>query len=317
VRSHRIVLYSSFLFSVLVCSDSNADGWDPLSQASNTRSIINTRHNLTASFNDTGFIMVLARNDYGEICVYCHTPHGANTQIAAPLWNRTISTSQFQIYDKPRTLDQPISQPGPNSLTCLSCHDGVTAIDSIINMPGSGGYNKDQETTVNMAFLDSWAGAGPTGTHFSLGPETGGAKCTFCHNPNGITPTTPDYTVFAIGEDLKDDHPVGVLYPDSFSAGTDFAKPDGNIAGKMSYFDLNSNNYPNKNEVRLYDSGEGPEVECASCHDPHGVPSDGDNGKFNPSFLRVNNGIADNGTAGTSGIVSAAPSALCLTCHTK
>ncbi len=35
-----------------------------------------------------------------------------------------------------------------------------------------------------------------------------------------------------------------------------------------------------------------------------------------PSFLRVNNGIAGN-HAGTAGIVSHGPSALCLTCHTK
>jgi len=235
---------------------------------------------LTISFSpDLGRIMDFVRNNYTEICVYCHTPHASNTTVAAPLWNRTISATQFQIYDKPRTLDRPISQPGPNSLTCLSCHDGVTAIDSIINMPGSGRYDRTQETTINTAFLDSWVGVGPkTGLHFSLGPETSAGKCTFCHNPNGITATTPDYTVFAIGQDLRDDHPIGILYPDKFNLGQDFAKPNVVIPGKMSFFDVNNNNYANKNEVRLYDSGKGPEVECASCHDPHGVQSDGGNG---------------------------------------
>ena len=47
--------------------------------------------------------------------------------------------------------------------------------------------------------------------------------------------------------------------------------------------------------------GEGFEVECASCHDPHGVPSTGEGSTLLPSFLRVRN---EN-------------SAVCLTCHTK
>ncbi len=317
MRRHFVFLYASCIFCAFISPKIQADGWDPLTQATNMRSIVNTRHNLTVSFSNISVLMDIARNNYEEVCVYCHTPHGANSQIAAPLWNRTISTTEFTIYDKARTLDRPISQPGPNSLTCLSCHDGVTAIDSVINMPGSGLYNQAQESSVNMAFLDTWTGKGPKGLHFSLGPEVTSGKCTFCHNPNGITATTPDYTVFAIGQDLRDDHPIGILYPDTFGAGRDFAEPDIIIPGQMSYFDLNGNNFPNTNEVRLYDSGDGPEVECASCHDPHGVPSNGTGSKFNPSFLRVNNGVVDDGTPGTSGIASAGPSALCLTCHTK
>lgn len=29
------------------------------------------------------------------------------------------------------------------TIACLSCHDGTQAIDSVINAPGSGGYNRD------------------------------------------------------------------------------------------------------------------------------------------------------------------------------
>ena len=114
----------------------HADGWDPDSAASAMGSIANTRHNLTQSFlADRAGIMNIARNDYGEVCVYCHTPHGASTLSTAPLWNRTMNTGLYQVYDKIRTLNQPIGQPGVNSLTCLSCHDGTIAIDSVINMP--------------------------------------------------------------------------------------------------------------------------------------------------------------------------------------
>ena len=93
-----------------------ADGWDPATGASNQFSISNTRHNLTQSFlADRAGIMNIARSDYGEVCVYCHTPHGSNRQIDAPLWNRTVNLSAYTIYDKVRTLNQPINQPGPNS----------------------------------------------------------------------------------------------------------------------------------------------------------------------------------------------------------
>jgi cytochrome c5 len=308
-----------------------ADGWDPTSDATNTGSIANTRHNLTVDFSPSQSFMNLGRNDYGAICVYCHTPHGANKQIGAPLWNRTVNPGQYTIYDKPTTLNLAgrMSLPGPGSLTCLSCHDGTIAIDSVLNMPGSGlsptGIDQNAETGLsNMNFLDQWTAAGngnqgPSGNHFTLGGELGtgsqNTACAFCHN--GQLAAAPDYRAFMLGTDLRNDHVIGIKFPTTFGPGIDFNKPDITIPNRWSFYDTNSNGLAEKNEVRLYDSGEGPEVECASCHDPHGIPSNGPGTKFNPSFLRVNNGIADNGTSGTSGILSAGPSALCLTCHAK
>ncbi len=313
------IFFSSALLAL--SANAHADGWDSGSSASTIGSIANTRHNLTVSFNASGQIMDIARNNYGAICVYCHTPHGANKQIAAPLWNRTVNPGNYTIYDKPTTLMRPISLPGPNSLTCLSCHDGTIAIDSILNMPGSGGYGNNEVGTANDTFLDSWSAAGnpgPSGVHFVLGPSTTGGNCTFCHQqPGGITANTPDYRVFALGTDLRDDHPIGVLFPTSFTPGVvDFNEPSVIIPGKWAFFDGNGNGIAEKDEVRLYDSGDGPEVECASCHDPHGVPSNGPGTRFNPSFLRVNNGISGS-SAGETGILSAGGSALCLTCHAK
>ncbi len=323
-----IIISALMLFAY--STQSIADGWDPTTQASNIGSIANTRHNLTMSYSTAQAIMDAARNDYVEICVYCHTPHGANSTakaVGAPLWNRTINQTDYIIFDKPRTLNQPIGQPGPNSLTCLSCHDGTISTDSIINMPGSGRYNKAQETAMNIGFLDQWAldgNAGPQGNHWGLSGNMTG--CMVCHNtlPDGTSPIGPDFEVFKIGTDLRNDHPIGILFPQTFGPGIDFNQPNLNYTspngGKMQVFDTNGNNYPDKDEPRAYDTGEGPEVECASCHDPHGVPSGGQadpNSKFSPSFLRVNNGVADNGTPGTAGIISNSGSALCLTCHLK
>ncbi|MGE5623043.1 MAG: hypothetical protein ACM3WS_07810 [Bacillota bacterium] len=129
---------------------------------SNQGSIANTRHNLTQRQNaggPTGAMMDNYRNDYGEVCVYCHTPHGANTTITLPLWNRTIKATMYTTYNQlgTSTLTQTVAQPGNNSLACLSCHDGQSAVDSIINMPGSVRYLKSQETTQNDSFLNAWS----------------------------------------------------------------------------------------------------------------------------------------------------------------
>ncbi|MDH5300676.1 MAG: hypothetical protein OEW58_04870 [Gammaproteobacteria bacterium] len=334
--------------------------------------IANTRHNLTISYNSGRVNMEGVRNDYYEICVYCHTPHGANSTVAAPLWNRTVQSSVYTVFPRAETmLGQTVTQPGPNSLTCLSCHDGVTAIDSVINMPtrleGSfrAGYASSQENSVSRAFLDAWASEGnellakegkftsaaqlgPAGSgsqnHFSLGGASDG--CVACHRDGGGTQAAPDFSAFVIGADgipalntgvrgiaagngsLNDDHPIGVRYPTDFSAGVDFNPPTVE-KGRIAFFDRDGDRHADANEVRLYNSGDGYEVECASCHDPHGVPMNYDNhgaptdgAKMIPSFLRVGamgvatasnavGGVPTNILGGNSG------SELCLTCHVK
>jgi hypothetical protein len=243
-----------------------------------------------------------SRNDYGEVCVYCHTPHGANLQYgAAPLWNRTLpSTAGYTLYSKPTSLNQPITAPGLNSLTCLSCHDGTIAVDSVINMPNSNGYSSAQETSVDSDFLDTWSGPGPTGTHLTIYSDSG-SSCGNCHHESPVFSNMGDFKVFNIGTDLTNDHPVGVLFPTSFDSWVDFNEPMATNGKGIKYYDDNSNSKADKNEVRFYDTGDGYEVECASCHDPHGVPSAGAGSEFIPSFLRVSN----------------VGSALCLACHIK
>ena len=66
----------------------------------------------------------------GEICVPCHTPHDADNSIAfSPLWNHEVTQQVFTLYTSP-SLDHDPEQPRGPSLLCLSCHDGVTAVDS-------------------------------------------------------------------------------------------------------------------------------------------------------------------------------------------
>lgn len=289
-------------------------GPDRPTEFTNQTSIVNTRHNLTQRSaagadllsggpNAGGAAqMDTTRNDYGQVCVYCHTPHGANATIAAPLWNRAIPATTYQTYNLlGTTVSQTYSQPGGSSLVCLSCHDGQQAVDAVMNMPGAGKYS----SSPNFAFLETWKPTGSsTGAHGGLNS----GECLVCHNPAGfgaiIGPTATDFTVFAIGTDLRNDHPVGVSFPSTTGSGTDWKTPNGAIAkpgGTTLFFDENGDGRMQKSEVRLYDSGQGAEVECGSCHDPHGVQSAGPGSSFLPSFLRK----------------TASGSTICLTCHSK
>ena len=149
--------------AVVAALGSAVPAWaqDVPSLFTNRGTVGNTRHNLTqrqpGGGGPEGAFMDRTRNDYNEVCVYCHTPHGSNRTTTAPLWNRTMVPTTYQTYDLlgSTSITQQISQPGAASLTCLSCHDGQTAVDSIINMPGAGRYNPAQETAQNNAFLDS------------------------------------------------------------------------------------------------------------------------------------------------------------------
>jgi hypothetical protein len=214
-----------------------------------------------------------------------------------------MKVTTYQTYDLLNTggITQPITQPGIASLTCLSCHDGTTAVDSIINMPGAGRYNAAQETVENTAFLNS-AWNNRRGPDASVHARLAATECLACHSGGAgiVGAGATDFTAFAIGTDLRNDHPVGIRYPAAAGAGTDFKDPPRKEA-RLAYFDTNGNARADPNEIRLYNSGDGYEVECASCHDPHGVPSAGAGSAFNPTFLRVTN----------------AGSTVCLSCHTK
>lgn len=301
----RFLLRASAVMVLSVLTTAVLGGTRSTTEFTNRNSIANTRHNLTQAPPETlggatlnSSQMDPYRNNYGEICVYCHTPHGADTGIKAPLWNRTRSAGPYQTYDLlgTSTLTQTVTQPGANSLTCLSCHDGTVAIDSIINMPGAGRYDPNQAVAQNDGFLSTWD-PGATGQHDKLSASTANGSCLACHNPGGVA-LAQDFSVFVIGTDLRNDHPVGIQYP---TGSVDFKSTNRVPLGQLLVYDNDGDSHADPNEVRMYDTGDGYEVECASCHDPHGVPSGGAGSNFNPTFLRVSN----------SG------SGLCLTCHAK
>lgn len=103
----------------------------------------NNKHNL--SINGPFFTF-----ETDEVCVFCHTPHKAivldidNNKL--PLWNRSISGNQagFTLYSSATfnagpTGENTQTQPRSMTLLCMSCHDGVSALNVVQNYKG-GGY---------------------------------------------------------------------------------------------------------------------------------------------------------------------------------
>jgi len=180
----------------------------------NAGTIVGTAHDLSA-------------NGYsgGEICVVCHTPHNSDTSVStAPLWNHAITTSTFTMYSS-GTLDAiQDGQPTGTSKLCLSCHDGVTAIDSFGGNVGTIVMNNTQkavgvdglandhpisityDTTLSQvdpglhdpAIQSVTIGSGGdktrTGTVADLMLSGGKVQCTSCHDVhnNFVGPGTND-----------------------------------------------------------------------------------------------------------------------------
>ncbi|MCF6339471.1 MAG: cytochrome c3 family protein [Sulfurimonas sp.] len=220
-------------------------------------------HNLSATGPGTG-----VSGDNGEVCVYCHTPHAANIDFTgAPIWNKeSVAGQTFDMYGGgasgagtvagTKTLDTPAN----SSLACLSCHDGVSAIDSIVNAPGSG-----------MGSLASGT-AGVAGTINGIATVYGG-------NIGG------DLGVLTSGNiDLSNDHPVSIQYIPgraSLRAITD-TLPVG-TGGAWKTADGGTT------VASLLRGAAGDRVECASCHDPHNATGVAQATALQVNYLRHSN----------------------------
>jgi predicted CXXCH cytochrome family protein len=196
---------------------------------SSQAAIKDTKHNLSSSGTQASKVSTET-----EICVFCHTPHGADA--TAPLWNKALpAAGGFTPYTS-STMDDTTMSLGGISLACLSCHDGVSAMDSMINAPGSGA---GAGSAASQGY--TWSGTGSVGTNLAARQMNTG--------------------IANLGIDLSNDHPVGI----SYAGGTD---PDFNAATTVSgktFIDTNSDGARQKTDLVIY-SGQ---VECATCHDPH------------------------------------------------
>ena len=220
--------------------------------------VVASRHNL-GSFGS--FITTTGQNGTTEVCVFCHTPHHTNTSVApAPLWNRYNATSSYTPYGT--TLGgSTITAVGSVSLACLSCHDGVTTFDNLVNAPGAGGV-------VSSGTSQGWT--------FADEGSTGGASS---------MPTFVDGSGdqrLNIGTNLSNDHPVSVTYNSLVASlrpeSTTFGSVNLTAGLQGSATTAYGNNLSqNRWAIKGYTVSTGSisdllrngKVECSSCHDPH------------------------------------------------
>lgn len=256
-------------------------------QAAIAASIINSKHDLSSASTTTG-AKTAGATTTTETCVFCHTPHGASA--SAPLWNRGAAAGVWAPYTSTTLNTAASATPGAGSMLCLSCHDGATALDLIINASGSGGYNAG-----GLSAGYTWAAGTTTGSFMKAGIAAN------------------------LGTGVND-HPIGVPYCGGVTAG---ACSDSDFKTAALYLDtaltplittatgsstgwwldtgangLGAGSTRDKSDLPLYQSGGSlPMVECPSCHEPHNANAVA----TETSFLRI---------ANTS-------SNLCTTCHNK
>ncbi|MBC8413345.1 MAG: hypothetical protein ISR96_11450 [Nitrospira sp.] len=164
-------------------------------------SIVTTKHNLSTTGSHT-----IKSTTEEQICIFCHTPHHARTDVPL-LWNRNNSSVQYITYDSSSISSVP-GQPSGASRLCLSCHDGTIAIGSVLSrtqeIPLSGGVrfmpegptklgtDLSDDHPVSMLYNTNHPQMHDPST-FSEGvkvDENNMVQCTSCHEPHG---TNYDY----------------------------------------------------------------------------------------------------------------------------
>ncbi len=243
--------------------------------------IVKSRHNL----GDFG--RVITTESTTQICIFCHTPHHAGSG-SSPLWNRSIANSANYIGYGTTKAGTVINQAnlGGSTLACLSCHDGATTFDSLVNAPGKGGVVPGGDLTKKWKFRMP----GPIGHPFNLeqydhfgrpAEGAGNALCDACHTLTGAFATKGTVTSLSLGFDLTNDHPVSVPYSGSSKASL---RPRSTVISDINLSAGLSNTtsfFTNLTQNRWAVSGfisstatignllRNNQVECASCHDPH------------------------------------------------
>jgi len=101
--------------------------------------VVGTKHDMTSIATGSGVGFSVGQ---GEVCVYCHTPHDANTAVGMTLlWNRTFGDAAATYTPYTSATSTVAGSTTMSSVTkvCLSCHDGSVAVFTMGNAPNYGG----------------------------------------------------------------------------------------------------------------------------------------------------------------------------------
>jgi predicted CXXCH cytochrome family protein len=123
--------------------------------------IANTKHDLSTT--STGAVI---KGTSTEICVYCHTPHGASSAGTAPLWNRIVVNATGFYGNPAGSMNAVATLAGVNAsdaILCLSCHDGSSLNGALNNPPNTGGTNPTVNVTGNTSLSTDLSNDHPIG----------------------------------------------------------------------------------------------------------------------------------------------------------
>ena len=197
--------------------------------------ITNSKHDLSAAST-----AVVKSTGTDQICVFCHTPHKAqSTQV---LWNHSASATASVNWGGVTQTSGGTNLPtniSTRSMRCLSCHDGSVALGDVTNFGGAA---------ASLAM----SGAGQTAGKL-----------------------TDAYYVIGASGNLGGNHPVGIPYPGQSGAynGISTTVTSGSGTGYVAAATLTGSA---TTTVKLFADATTPTVvgvECGSCHDVHNSQS--------------------------------------------
>lgn len=173
----------------------------------NGTSVDQTPHNLTRPASSTDSDMRGRIRNYGEVCVYCHTPHEGPAWVGqprAPLVNRQRPNPSYRM---PQHSNQQMPQdpsPTDRSRICLSCHDGSVGLDVVTNRP------------------NTYTGSAPANHRID--------ECESCHS-GGSPAGGIDWEGVWFNPDMRKQHPFSVVYDPSRRPGQFRAAVGGSVGG--------------------------------------------------------------------------------------
>lgn len=205
-------------------------GYFTVSFGAVTYGVASTKHNLGSS----GFVSWRATST-NETCIFCHFPH--NAVAGKPfLWNRQTSAGSpttFDLYSSATltsaALGAVISEV---SKLCMSCHDGITALNSMANPTTKPSGGNIAGSLGDIYYSEEFGGFG---WKVNIGE---GEK---------------DFLVDSPGTNLRNDHPISFSYSDAQTEDSTGLQPISNP----------------KAEGLVFWGPNSDQIECVTCHDPH------------------------------------------------